>query len=139
MGGDAWGPVPPWKITICHLFPRRKLIRTSLRKQFEPPPPPPPPNRQCCLCPTVKFFFLFLFLHVAVSRANNLVGSDRTARTRRLICAFLLFACNKVKVPATWYIRNGVNKANHDKMWESSQRSFLFKCQIMWNLVLNKL
>ena len=136
MGGDAWGPVPPWKITICHLFPRRKLIRTSLRKQFEPPPPKSP---VLSVSDGEIIFFLFLFLHVAVSRANNLVGSDRTARTRRLICAFLLFACNKVKVPATWYIRNGVNKANHDKMWESSQRSFLFKCQIMWNLVLNKL
>ena len=37
---------------------------------------------------------------------------------------------------ATRYIRNGVNKANPDKMLRSYQRSFLFKCQIMCNLVL---
>ena len=31
------------------------------------------------------------------------------------------------------HVRNGVIKANPDKMSRSSQRSFLSKCQIVWN------
>ena len=53
------------QMVLC--FSEEKPVRTTLEKQFD-------------------------FLHVAglatLPRANNLLGADRSARMRRLICAF---------------------------------------------------
>ena len=127
-GGGGGGGGPPRKLQVVIYFLEEKLVRTSIKQQFDPtlptPPPPPPP-------PPWTYIFIFI---IASSRFLELITLDSADAQADL--RLLLFACKKVEVPATSNIRNGVNKANPDKMSRSSQRSFLFKCQIMLNLVL---
>ena len=105
MGGGAGQRNSPGKITSCRLFPSRKLVRTST-----PHPPTLELSGSAHACLTLEFYFYLPFLHVT-GLAIILSSAD----------APLLFSCNKVKFLATRYIRNGVNKANPDRMSRSSQ------------------
>ena len=60
MGGGGGGC--PWKITSCHLFPRRK---NWFENWFEipsrsDPPPPLELSGSAHACPSVEFYFLFV-------------------------------------------------------------------------------
>ena len=80
----------PWKITSCHLFPRRK----NWYKQS--PPSPLELSGSAHACPTVEFYFLLVAgLAIILSRANWLRWCAGWS-------APLLFACNSNNVPMEW-------------------------------------
>ena len=119
MGGDregagGRGPRPPPE--------NYKLSCISQKKNWKKQSPPPPLklSGSAHACLTAEFFN-FHFLHVAYFlKLTDYADAQADLR----LCS-------------TRYIRNRVIKANPNKMSRSSQRSFLFKCQIVWNHIAN--
>ena len=129
MGGDRGGGrgggeetwTCPWKITSCHLFPRRKkLERTSLEKQS---PPPPTPVGVVWIRTHMSDGGMLFFI---CSRFSYLTDCADTQVDLRLCC---------LHATAIRYIRNGVNKANPDKTSRSPQSCSNANCV---ELSLNK-